>query len=102
MTSEELIAYVGVEARRCAAAGVIVDPLLLDLRTCKKRIRGYLAYGLRSGVIETCGVGRYCAGQSLENPRPNWTERDGAIDYLNNELSSFMRLRPEVLESPER
>ncbi len=102
VTSDELITYVGVEARRCAAAGVIVDPLLLDLRTCRKRIRGYLAYGLRSGVIETCGVGRYCAGQSLETPRPNWTERDGAIDYLNNELSSFMRLRPEVLGSPER
>lgn len=102
VTAAELVDYVGVEAQRCADAGIIVDPRLLEPRARGKRIRGYLAYGLRAGVIESCGAGRCRAGQSLENPRPNWTERHGAIDYLNNELSSFMRLRPEVLESPER
>lgn len=101
VTASQVLDHVALEASRCTEAGAYVDPRLLADSARSKRVYQYLEYCVKSGTLVSCGRGRYRVRNGIDRPRATWSNPEGVIDYLNNELSSLTRLWPEVLESIE-
>lgn len=99
ITDSELIYYVRKEAARCADIGVYVDPHLLRPADCAVRIADYLAYCKRYGTLIGCGRGCYKVRKNTENPPSKWSDPEGVLNYLSNELNSLNRLWPHFLQS---
>jgi 1-acyl-sn-glycerol-3-phosphate acyltransferase len=93
-SATELLERVGLEAQRCADAGVRVDPRLLNKRQLAKRIKQYLKYCVRKRMLVQTTRGAYHLQHELEKPFVFWSV--GVMDYINNELASHASLASPV------
>jgi hypothetical protein len=69
---------------------------LLTHRELTKRIRQYLNYGVRSGMLMKYSNGRYDLHNGFEKPFIH--SSIGVMDYTSNELASLAHLWPGAAE----
>jgi len=97
VSEEELLEYVSREAHKWAEAGLYVDPRLLSAQECEERVLTYLEYCLRSGELVPDGRACYRASRWTQQAPASWAAPGGAINYVNNELTSLAILRGDCL-----
>ncbi len=96
-TSAVLERYMARGARRCADAGMAVDPCLLDAGLRRQRVRECLDFCASKGLLRRqrrhwCLDGTVCQQGGASRFRP-----DGIVEYLNNELDAMASVHPDVL-----
>ncbi len=95
----DLTSYVAAQAQRCVAAGVRVDPRLIDSRWREARIRDYVAYCLAAGMLTAVDGDAFHVNSGGYSPA-SWSNPGGVIDYVHNEVASAARVWPVLGDMP--
>lgn len=96
LTTTALEAYIKTIATRCQRTGVPVDPVLVDGRRRRRRVRECLLFCRRRGIVTPAGDGVWRVDGRLGGVPPSRFHADGIIGYLNNEVESIASIRPEL------
>jgi hypothetical protein len=96
LTKARLLEHVTEEANRWTKAGLYVDPRLLTREEQVRRLDEYVEYCLRSGELIAREAGGFWVPRAPERVSANYANPGGAINYINNELTSLTRLLRNV------
>jgi 1-acyl-sn-glycerol-3-phosphate acyltransferase len=94
-----LIEAVRAAATRHAAAGVRVDPQLLDSEGSAPRVHSFLHFCRRQDILERVAANRWRLNGSRNDAAACYSDPAGAIARACNELRSLEQLHPELTDT---